>query len=380
MNDKTELKTPARVLLAAGGTGGHIYPAVALEAALRAAAPDVQVEFVCGQRPSEWHLYRRLGIEPWVLPLGHKRPGLVERIRFMSQFTAALRAARRRLRQSPVNVAVGFGSYVSVAPLLAAKMSGARIVLHEQNVAAGMANRLLAPLASAVATAVERPIGLWGRRKHKLVGNPVRADLFKPFDRAEARKYFRLGDEGLVCLCMGGSQGALGLNHLLLDLIHRTVGMESPAAKWQFLWSTGPAHFEQVTHELELITGRDRHGHGVNPYIEEMGRAYAAADLVIGRAGALTLAELTALGLPAVLVPLPNAGGGHQFDNARRFVEAGGGALIDQRDTNAAERLEEILGRLADSPAELAAMAAASKSLGRPNAAGELASLILEFL
>lgn len=376
----SELKSPARVLLAAGGTGGHIYPAVALAAALREMAPDVEVEFVCGQRPSEWHLYRRLGIEPWILPLGHKRSGVVERVRFISQFTAAMRAARRRMRRKPVSVAVGFGSYVSVAPLIAARMSGAKIVLHEQNVAAGVANRLLAPMASAIATAVERPIGLLGRRKHRLVGNPVRTEMFKPFDRAEARKYFRLGGEGLVCLCVGGSQGALGLNRLLLDLIHRTVGMESPAAKWQFLWSTGPAHYEQVTRELEMISGRDRHGHSVNPYIEEMGRAYAAADLVIARAGALTLAELTALGLPAVLVPLPHAGGGHQFDNARRFVEAGGGALVDQRDKAAAERLEEIMGRLAESPAELAAMAAASKALGRPNAARELASLILEFL
>jgi UDP-N-acetylglucosamine--N-acetylmuramyl-(pentapeptide) pyrophosphoryl-undecaprenol N-acetylglucosamine transferase len=101
---------------------------------------------------------------------------------------------------------------------------------------------------------------------------------------------------------------------------------------------------------------------------------------VIARAGALTLAGLAALGLPAILVPLPNAGGGHQFDNARRLVDAGGAALIDQRDPNAAERLEEIMGRLAESPAELAAMAAASKSQGRPNAARELASLVLEFL
>ncbi|MEN6626254.1 MAG: UDP-N-acetylglucosamine--N-acetylmuramyl-(pentapeptide) pyrophosphoryl-undecaprenol N-acetylglucosamine transferase [Candidatus Sumerlaeia bacterium] len=375
----TESKSRPRVLLAAGGTGGHIYPAVALASALRELAPDVDVQFICGQRPSEWQLYRRLGIEPWTLPLGHKRSGLRERIRFAGQFTAALGEARRLIRANPVSVAVGFGSYVSVAPLIAAKLSGSRIILHEQNVAAGAANRVLAPLASAIATAVERPIGLMGRRRQRLVGNPVRAELLKRADRAEARRFFKLGQDGLVCLCLGGSQGALGLNRVLLDFLHRTAESDGPAAHWQLLWSTGPAHFDQVTRELGLI-GRELSGHGINPFIEEMGRAYAAADLVVARAGALTIAELTALGLPAILVPLPNAGGGHQFDNARRMVEAGAAALVDQRDPKAAEKLGEVLGRLAESPGELAKMADAAGALGRPDAARELARVVLEFV
>ncbi len=367
-----------RVLLAAGGTGGHIYPAVALSHALAELAPDVEVQFICGNRPSEWQIYRRLGIQPWVLPLGHRRPGLIDRFRFWGQFMAALARSRRQLRQKPVQVAVGFGSYVSVAPLLAARLSGARIVLHEQNERAGSANRALAPLASSIGTAVERPRGLWNRRRQHAVGNPIRSEILAPVDRAEARRYFRVGQERLVCLCLGGSQGAQGLNRLLLDLLHRSESAENHAAAWQLLWSTGPAHFEVVQRELATMR-RPPEEHSINPYIEEMARAYAAADLIIARAGALTLSELTALGKPSILLPLPHAGR-HQFANALRLDRAGAAHIVDQDDPRALDQLESILDELARDPGRLATMAEAARSLGRPDAAHQLARLVLEFV
>jgi UDP-N-acetylglucosamine--N-acetylmuramyl-(pentapeptide) pyrophosphoryl-undecaprenol N-acetylglucosamine transferase len=372
---KTEMET---ILLAAGGTGGHIYPAAALAKALRELAPNLAVDFVCGNRPAELQLYRRLEIQPFILPLGPSRPGLTNRARLSGQFAASFFQSRRILRQRRPRVAVGFGSYVSVAPLLAARVAGARLVLHEQNIRAGAANRALAPLAAAVGVAHENTRGLRPRRRLRVVGNPIRPEVLRPADRAEARRWFRLGAEGLVCLVMGGSQGAQGLNRLLLHLLERTHDMESPASAWQFLWSTGPAHYEEVMRSVESM-GRDPHEHGINPYIDEMARAYAAADLVVARAGALTIAELTARGLPAILVPLPIAGG-HQRDNARALEEAGAAAVVEQNRPDAVIKLEQALGKLATSSETLKGMAQASKSRGRPDAAERLARLVLEFM
>jgi UDP-N-acetylglucosamine--N-acetylmuramyl-(pentapeptide) pyrophosphoryl-undecaprenol N-acetylglucosamine transferase len=213
----------------------------------------------------------------------------------------------------------------------------------------------------------------------RVVGNPVRAGLLKPADRAEARRFFRLRPEGPVCLCLGGSQGAQGLNRILFDLIGRINDPDSGAGAWQLLWSTGPDHFQSATQALRGMEV-DPAAHSLNPFIEEMALAYAAADVVVARAGALTLAELTALGLPSVLVPLPTAAGGHQARNARALERAGAAEVIEQADPRAAARLETLLAQWAARPDLLAAMARAAAAQGRPQAGLELAQLVLDLL
>ena len=366
-----------RVLLAAGGTGGHITPAVALAEALAELAPDLQIQFCCGNRPTEVQLYRRLGLDPWILPVPYNRRGLANRARFVGNMLAAWRRARRLLRESPVQVAVGFGSYVSVAPLLAARAGGARLVLHEQNARPGMANRILAPFARALATASPLSQRLPLAPPARVVGNPIRKEIIRGADRAEARAFFRLRPARPVCLCLGGSQGAAGINQIALELLQRLRESEGPAARWQLLWSTGPAHFERVWQALQSI-GMDPAEHMVSPFIDRMALAYAAADLVLARAGALTLAELTALGRPAVLVPLPTAAGGHQAVNARRLARAGAAEIIEEADPRAAEKLEALLEKWAAEPETLESMAQAARQQGRPEAARDLAQLVLE--
>jgi UDP-N-acetylglucosamine--N-acetylmuramyl-(pentapeptide) pyrophosphoryl-undecaprenol N-acetylglucosamine transferase len=164
-----------------------------------------------------------------------------------------------------------------------------------------------------------------------------------------------------------------------MELIVRLSREEGPAARWQLLWSTGTAHFKEMADAMAKC-GIDAEEHALTPYIERMGLAYAAADLVVARAGALTLAELTALGKPAVLVPLPTSKGGHQLGNARRLAESGAAVALPQNDPNAAQKLAQWLGRWAADPTELAAMAEASRRAGRPQAARELAELVLAAL
>lgn len=366
-----------RILLAAGGTGGHIMPAVALAEALRELAPEVQIQFCCGSRPSEVQLYRRLGLSPWVLPVAHHRRGLIERGRFMGKMLASWSRARQLLKQHPVQAAVGFGGYLSVPPLLAARLGGAKLILHEQNARLSVANRILAPFSQLIALALPVSERVFLGPRTQIVGNPVRQDIVRGVSRQDARTFFRLRPDRLVCLCLGGSQGAAGINQIMLELLQRLHEGEGPAARWQMLWSTGPAHFEQVTRAAQSI-GLDPSEHVINPFIDRMAMAYAAADLVIARAGALSIAELTALGRPAVLVPLPTSAGGHQASNARGLVRAGAAEMILETDPEAARKMEAMLGEWASAPEKLEAMAEASRAQGRPEAAREMARLVLE--
>lgn len=368
-----------RILLAAGGTGGHIYPAVALAEAINKLAPHVELRFCCGDRPAEWQIYRRMKFAPWVVPVTHHRPGFAETFKFTRQMLEAWKTARRYLKAEPVQVAVGFGSYVSVMPLLAARLGGARLAIHEQNILVGKANRILAPLCKLIGSAVEPPQKGLNPEKTHFVGNPVRSDLLQPVDRAEALSFFRLKPGRPVCLCLGGSQGAAGINRILLGLLERLKNPENPAASWQLLWSTGTANYESIMSTLKDM-GIDPEEHSINPYIDEMARAYAAADLVVGRAGALTISELTSLGRPAVMIPLPTAAGGHQAMNARRMVKAGAAEMIEEAHPQAAVKLEEMLTRWADAPDILEKMAQASLRQGRPDAAREMARLVLDLL
>jgi UDP-N-acetylglucosamine--N-acetylmuramyl-(pentapeptide) pyrophosphoryl-undecaprenol N-acetylglucosamine transferase len=365
------------VLLAAGGTGGHIYPAIALAEAIAELDPAVKIKFCCGARPAELQIYHRLKIRPWIMPVAYNRPGILWRCRFIGQMLASWRKSRRRLKRRPVDVAVGFGSYVSVPPLVAARMRGACIVLHEQNLRRGTANRLLTPLARWIAMAGEPAGDRPPAKRTRIVGNPVRASMQKPGDRDAARKFFRLKPDRLVCLCVGGSQGAVGLNRLLLNLIGRMLQAESHAGRWQLLWSTGMTNYQAMTEAIKSM-GSEAGDHILAPYIERMDLAYASADLVLARAGALTLAELTALGKPAVLAPLPTAKGGHQEENARRLVQAGAAVLLSQDAPEAPAQLETWLSAWAQAPETLEEMSRASRALGRPGAAKELARLVLE--
>ena len=367
----------ACILLAAGGTGGHIYPAVALAEALREEAPEVAICFCCGNRPSERQLYKRLGIDPWVLPVSHHRSGFANRLRFVRQMHAAFWRARGLIRKQPVRIAVGFGGYPSVPPLLAARLSGASLAIHEQNVRPGAANRLLAPLTRLVATGLPTPEGALPADKTKLVGNPVRTSILRRMDRREARAFFRLEGDRPVCLCFGGSQGALGVNRLVLSMLGRAQTEGGSAARWRLLWSTGPTHYNEVVRALTEM-GVDPAEHTINPYIDEIATAYSAADLVVARAGALTLAEIGTVGVPAVLVPLPIATGGHQAINARRLAQDGAAEIVEEADPRAAERLESLLGKWATAPELLERMADAARAQGRPHAARDLARLVLD--
>ena len=351
------------VVLAGGGTAGHISPALALADALRRDDSTVGITALGTERGLETRLVPEHGYELALIPPVPvpRRPGL-ELLRLPGRLRAAVRAAQDVLERTGADVLVGFGGYVAGPAYLAARRAGVPIVVHEQNVRPGLANRLGARLTPWVA--VSSP----GVRLHgaTYVGLPLRrkiATLDRAALRDRARQHFGLDPDRPTLMVFGGSQGSRRLN----EAVSGAAGALG-AAGVQVLHATGPAN----TVEVDLPAGSPPYV--TVPYLDQIELAYAAADLVLCRAGASTVAELTAVGLPAVYVPLP-IGNGEQRLNAQPVVDAGGGLLVDDADCTPATVRETMLGLLTD-PERLAEMGAAAARLGRRDADHRLAALV----
>jgi UDP-N-acetylglucosamine--N-acetylmuramyl-(pentapeptide) pyrophosphoryl-undecaprenol N-acetylglucosamine transferase len=362
---------PASVVwLAAGGTGGHIYPALAVGRELAEAAPQLVQVYFCGNRPGELAIYRSHGIEPVALPLSGRRPGLPGLLRFVPEMLRALRRTRHAARKRAPRLAIGFGGYPSAPVLWAARSAGAVTLIQEQNALPGLANRLLGRSAARVFAGLPVEAASFPPGKTVVTGNPVRAELLAPLAADEARRTLGVADSRPVALVFGGSLGARGVNRLILKALSHPA-----AAGWQWIWATGPDHFDAIRRETA-----HRDGLTLAPYLDDMRTAYAAADLVICRAGALTLAELAALGKPSILVPLPTAAKDHQRANARQFEAAGAAFVVEEADEQAAQKIMTCMEQFAADCDKLTQLGNAARRLGRPDAAREIVNEILRYL
>jgi UDP-N-acetylglucosamine--N-acetylmuramyl-(pentapeptide) pyrophosphoryl-undecaprenol N-acetylglucosamine transferase len=357
------LSSPTSVLLAGGGSAGHVSPLLALADALRRRHPDVRVTALGTREGLESRLVPARGYELRVVPkvpLPRRPSG--DLLRLPARLRAAVAAAGAAIDETGAQVVVGFGGYVSTPAYLAARRRHLPIVVHEQNARPGLANRLGARWATAVATTFASTALPHARR----VGMPLRrevATLDRAALRAQALEHFGLTDQRPTVLVTGGSLGAQRLN----DTFQARVGVLSRAGV-QVLHLTG------LGKEFSAQPPEGGAPYVVVPYAERMELAYAAADLVVARAGANTVCELTAVGLPAVYVPLP-VGNGEQRLNAAEVVAAGGGLIVDDAAFSPAWVDEELLPLVADGE-RLARMAAASLALGEPAADEALADLV----
>jgi UDP-N-acetylglucosamine--N-acetylmuramyl-(pentapeptide) pyrophosphoryl-undecaprenol N-acetylglucosamine transferase len=355
------------VVLAGGGSAGHVEPLLNTADALRRVDGDVGISALGTAEGLEARLVPLRGYQLAIVPKVPlpRRPGL-DLLRVPARLRRAVRAARAHLDAADASVVVGFGGYVSVPAYLAARRRGTPIVVHEANARAGIANRLGARWARTVAAAVDGS-GLKGAH---VIGIPLRpsiAQLDRPSRRAAARASFGLTD-GPVLLVFGGSLGARRINGAVAD-----AAADLAAAGVQVLHVTGAARAEEVRSRLGPDVPPTHH---LVDYIDGMDAAYAAADLALCRAGANTCAELAAVGLPAVYVPLP-IGNGEQALNARPVVDAGGGLLVDDGTLDADWLRRHVLPLLHDAP-RLAAMGTKAGALGHRDADVALARLVLE--
>jgi len=352
-------------VLAAGGTGGHMVPAAALAAEL--AARGHHVALVSDDRGVRFPgLFD--GVETHVLPAGRLGGGPLGYIRAAGKILAGRSMARRLYKELQPSAVIGFGGYPALPSLLAAFNAGVPTIIHEQNAVLGRVNRFVASRVDAIATSYEQVDRLkpgWQAKTH-LVGNPVREEVLA----LRSRPYPLLEEDGIFrVLVTGGSQGATVLSQVVPDGL-----------------ALLPVHFRrrlQVTHQArveDIETVRAKYqNHGipadVSTYITDMADALAWSHIVIARAGASTIAELTAAGRPAILVPLPTSTDDHQTANAREISTAGGARTIQQKAFTAAELAKQIQ-KLGLDTQGLENAAARARSVGRPNATRDLADLV----
>lgn len=359
------------VVLAGGGTAGHVEPAMAVADALTALDPHVRITALGTRRGLETRLVPERGYHLELItpvPLPRKPSGDLARL--PPRVWRAVREARAVLDAVDADVVIGFGGYVAVPAYLAARGGLGRrrrvpVLIHEANARAGLANRVGARSATRVLAAVPD----CGLPRAEVVGVPIRATL-TALDRAalrpEARRHFGFADDARVLLVFGGSQGAVSLNRAVSG-----AAADLAAAGVSVLHAHGPKN----TLDLRQPGPGDPPYVAV-PYLDRMDLAYAAADLAICRSGAMTVAEVSAVGLPAIYVPLP-IGNGEQRLNALPVVNAGGGMVVADAALTPALVAREVAGLLTDPP-RLAAMTAAAARVGHPDAARQVAQAALD--
>ena len=359
------------VLIAGGGTAGHVSPALAL--GRRLAAEGDAVRFVGTATGLEATLVPAAGFP---LSLIEARP-FVRAIspRALAGPVAAIRSvAQCRPLVESSEVIVGMGGYVSVPVGLAAIRSRRPLVLHEQNAVPGLANRLLARRARVVALTFAEAARMFVRSARTVVtGNPVRQEILRVREeRVDLRRRalidFDLDQRRRTIAVFGGSQGALHVNQAALDAVRRLGDRRD----LQVLFQTGAAHLDRVR---DLLPAGDRLLVRPVGFLENIELAYALADLAVARAGANTVAELAACGVPAILVPYPYATGRHQEANARALQRAGAARVMLDHSIDGESLASAILG-LIDDPDRLARMSACALAWGRPDAADSLAGLV----
>ncbi|PWN07160.1 undecaprenyldiphospho-muramoylpentapeptide beta-N-acetylglucosaminyltransferase [Rhodohalobacter mucosus] len=363
----TAAGTPIRVLLAAGGTGGHVYPAIAIADAVKKMHPSAEILFVGTRDRMEWQTVPKAGYEIrsiWISAF-HRRL-TPQNLLFPVKLSVSLIQSYSILNSFAPDVVVACGGFAS-GPIgwVASKMN-IPVVLQEQNSYPGVTNRMLAKHAAAIFTAFEQAEEHLPGDKVILSGNPVRKRL-SAVSKEESLEMFGFSGSKKVLLVLGGSGGARAINSAMkenLEELHDCLDL-------QIIWQCGEKYHSELSSELE---NKDYPNLRLLPYIDNMPAAYGSADLVLTRAGASTCSELMLLGMPAILVPSPNVAGNHQAKNASAMVQAG--AAEELREENLSENLSQVIKKRIFDDEALTEMRKAMKSLARPDAAKVIAKEI----
>lgn len=360
-----------RVLVAAGGTGGHIFPAISIADALRELNPDVEIEFVGTRDRMEWIVVPNAGYKInniWIS--GFHRRLTMKNILFPVKLTVSLLQSRSILRRFRPDVVVACGGFVAgPAGWVAGKMK-IPVVLQEQNSFPGVTNRLLAKKAQIIFTAFQQAEHYFPKDKIRLMGNPTRKSLLKA-DKKKGFDRFGFNENKPTLLVMGGSGGARALNDAMLknlDALHDKLGL-------QIIWQCGTRYYD----DLKVRVNSKKYANlRLLSFLDHMAEAYAVSDLVISRAGAISCAELTMIGKPSILIPSPNVAGDHQTKNAMALADNGATILLKDKELN--QRLYKEIEDLYKNPEKLNEISAAAKNMAMPDAAKHIAEEIITLI
>ena len=361
-----------RVIISGGGTGGHIFPAIAIANALKKRKPEVKILFVGANGRMEMEKVPQAGYEIKGLNIaGFQRGSIVKNLALPFKLIGSLLKANNIVRSFKPQVAVGVGGYASGPLLRVAGFANVPTVIQEQNSFAGVTNKLLAKSASVICTAYAGMEKVFPKEKIVITGNPVRAGIAEMKNggselRPEAFKYFGLNPQRKTVLIIGGSLGARTLNQSVEAAINRIKEGEV-----QILWQTGKTYFEHCQKIGEGVPQLK-----VLQFIDRMDLAYACADVIVSRAGALSISELQLLGKPVILVPSPNVTDDHQTFNAMALVSEGAAIMI--KDSEAKLNLIGTAFDLLKNETQQKQLSAAISKMGIPDAADRIVDEILK--
>ncbi len=363
--DPAPPRRPLKLMISGGGTGGHIFPAIAIANAVREVSPGAEVLFVGAEGRMEMTKVPAAGHRIEGLPIrGFQRGSMLANLGLPWLLLRSLWKARRLLRSFRPDVAVGVGGYASGPLLAVAQRMGVPTLIQEQNSHAGRTNIHLGRRAQRICVAYPGMERFFPKERLRLTGNPVRSETVRvEGKRAEALAHFGFRGDAAVVLVTGGSLGARGVN----------LGVEAALASWkeagaQVIWQTGTPFLDQARKAVDGLAYADCR---VLPFIDRMDLAYACADVVVARAGAISISELCLVKLPTVLVPLPTAAEDHQTANARVLTDRGAAVLV--RDDRSREELGPTVLRLLQDRPTREGMRTAIAALGRPDAAAAIA-------
>lgn len=357
-----------RVMITGGGTGGHVFPGIAVadEFVDRFGLDISDILFVGTEHGIESKVVPKAGYPIRFVPsAGFVGMNIPRRLVSLLKLGLALANSRKLIKEMRPDIVIGTGGYASIGPVLTAYFMKIPTMILEQNVVPGLANKTLARFCDAVALTYHESIRYFPMEKTHLTGNPVRREIMRA-DKKTACSLFSLEEERFTVFIFGGSKGAQNINRAVVESLPLLEDMKE---KVQFLHQTGEKDFESVKEVYRKSGFRGT----VAPFIHQMPEAYAVADIVVSRAGATTLAELTALGKPSVIVPYPFALG-HQEYNAAKLRDTGAGRLILDAELNG-DRLSKVIREIAESAKTRDEMRKQSLALGQPDAAKKVVDI-----
>lgn len=370
--NESEVK-PLKVLIAGGGTAGHINPGIAIAKFIRQKQPDAQILFVGTQKGLETRLVPREGFELKLITVrGFRRKLSLDTLMAVKELFQGVMEARRLIRAFRPDIVIGTGGYVCGPVVFIAARMHIPTFIHEQNAFPGVTNKLLARFVDRVAISFKESTQYFKAAK-KLIhtGNPIRSELLKT-DRQTARQKLGISPSAPMLVIMGGSRGAGRINDTAVDMLREYY----QPGDGHIVFATGEAQFEAISGQLKDSMHPSVE---VVPYIYDAANVYAAADLIVCRSGAITLSELQVLGVPSILIPSPNVTANHQEYNARALEKDGGAVVILEKDLSARLLYSQIKELFKDRE-QLQRMARNARRNGVPNATEKIYEIVRELV
>lgn len=370
-----------KILVTGGGTGGHIYPALALIKRIKEVHKDAEFLYVGTERGLESTIVPKAGVPFEAMKVeGFKRKlnldGIIYNAKTIGYFLRSIRASKKLIKSFGPDVVIGTGGYVSAPVCYAAAKAGVKTIVHEQNSVAGITNKFLARYVSAIAICFEDARAQFKGQEEKVIftGNP-RAQEVAHIGKNDSLRQYGLDPQQPSILVFGGSRGAAAINQVVLE--SRRYLADAP---FQVLFVTGEANYERIVEEWE--TGQGAGGWDkvkVVPYVDNLPEVFASVSLVVARSGATTLAELTAIGVPSILIPSPNVTEDHQTRNARSLSDAHAALLLKEKELNS-HAFTDAVSQLMRDEARRLEMAKSAREIGVPDASDRIIHLMLDLI